>query len=67
MRLLDGLLDLVAVGKSCHKALSMEKMILFGCKGLSCGFLGRGLCVSLLSIPKKCAFGNSCDKAKVVV
>lgn len=39
--------------------------MLFGCKGLSCGFLGRGLCGSFLYIPRKSAFGNSSGQVKL--
>lgn len=42
----------------------MEKMVLFGCTRLSCGFLDRDLCGSFLYIPRKSAFGNSCGQVK---
>lgn len=47
------------------QSFGVEKMLLCGCKGLSCGFLDRGLCGSLLYIPRKSAFGNSSGQVKL--
>lgn len=42
-------------------------MLLFDCKGQSCGFLDRGLCGSLLYIPRKSAFGSSSGQVQLSV
>lgn len=55
----------VSSWEELSQSFGMEKIVLFGCEGLSCGFLGRGLCGSFLYIPGKSAFGNSSGQVKL--
>lgn len=47
------------------QSFGVKKIVLFSCKGLSCGFLDRDLCGFLLYISRKSAFGNSCGQVKL--
>lgn len=55
----------VSSWEELSQSFGTEKMIFFDYKGLSCGFLDRGLCGSLLYIPRKSAFGNSSGQVKL--
>lgn len=47
------------------QSLGVEKIMLFGCEGLSCGCTGRGLRRSCLDISRKPALGNSSGQVRI--